>query len=75
MDKLFYDEDSFLIKYKNEIIEIINELQEINFINIKSKEHEKYLEFSKNVNKSKNPIVNKDSIITKFSSLDKISSL
>ena len=71
-DKLYYEEDSLLIKYKSEIIKILKELQEINFINIKSKEHEQYLEFLKNEN-NKNPFYRRGSIFSSYLSLDKIS--
>ena len=47
-DKIYYDKNSILNKYKNDIISILNELKLINF-NIKNKDYEKYLEFiSKN---------------------------
>ena len=70
-DKLYYEEDSLLIKYKSEIIKILKELQEINFINIKSKEHEQYLEFL--IENNKNPFSRKESILSSYLSLDKIS--
>ena len=44
-DKLYYDKNSILRKYKNDIIISLNELKQIKF-NIKNKDYEKYLEFA-----------------------------
>ena len=52
LDKIYYEKDSILRKEKKEIINILNQLQEIQFINIMSKDFEKYLDFTKK-NKSK----------------------
>ena len=71
-DKLYYEEDSLLIQYKSQIITILKELNEINFIHINSKEYDKYLEYIKNI--GKNAIINKDSKLTIFSSFSRISS-
>ena len=55
LDKIYYEKDSILRKEKKQIMNILNQLQEIQFINIKSKDFEKYLDFTKK-NKSKSII-------------------
>ena len=47
LDKIYYEKDSILRRNKNEINNILNHLDEIQFINIMSKDYDKYLEFSK----------------------------
>ncbi len=47
LDKTYYEKDSILRKNKTEINTILKNLEEIQFINILSKDYNKYLEFSK----------------------------
>ena len=49
LDEMYYENDSIIRKNKSEIINILKELKQIQFINIKNKDYEKYLEYlSKN---------------------------
>ena len=57
LDEMYYQKDAIIRKYKSEIINILKELQEIQFINILSKDYEKYLDFLK---KGQNKPDNKD---------------
>lgn len=57
LDEMYYQKDAIIRKYKSEIINILKELQEIQFINILSKDYEKYLDFLK---KGQNKSDNKD---------------
>lgn len=57
LDEMYYQKDAIIRKYKSEIINILKELQEIQFINILSKDYEKYLDFLK---KGQNKFDNKD---------------
>ena len=49
LDEMYYDKNSILRKYKNEIINILNELKLIN-VNYKNKDYEKYLDFLSKTN-------------------------
>ena len=50
LDEIYYEKESILRKYKSEIINILKELKQMQFINIKNKDYEKYLAYlSKNV--------------------------
>ena len=57
LDEMYYEKDAIIRKYKSEIYNILKELQEIQFINILSKDYEKYLDFLK---KGQNKSDNKD---------------
>ena len=57
LDKMYYEQNAILRKYKSEINNILKELQEIQFINILSKDYQKYLDFLK---KSQNQSDNKE---------------
>ena len=48
LDEIYYEKDSILRKYKSEIMDILKELKQIQFINIKNKDYEKYLEYLTN---------------------------
>ena len=56
LDEMYYNQKAILRKYKSEISDILKELQEIQFINILSKDYQKYLKKSQNesVNKENN---------------------
>jgi hypothetical protein len=47
LDEIYYEKDAIIRKYKSEINNILKDLQEIQFINILSKDYEKYLDFLK----------------------------
>jgi hypothetical protein len=47
LDEMYYEQNSILRKYKSEINDILKELQEIQFINILSKDYQKYVDFVK----------------------------
>ena len=57
LDEMYYGKNAIIRKYKSEINNILKDLQEIQFINILSKDYEKYLDFLK---KSQNKSDNKD---------------
>ena len=49
LDELYYEKDSILRKYRIDIIQILDELKQIQFVHIKNKDYVKYLEYlSKN---------------------------
>ena len=45
LDEKYYEENSFLRKYKDEIKNLLNELKDFEFINIKNKDYEQYQEY------------------------------
>ena len=45
LDKIYYGENAIIRKYKSKINKYLEELQQIKFINIKSNDYEKYLEY------------------------------
>ena len=47
LDEMYYEKNAILRKYKSEINNILKELQDIQYINILSKDYEKYLDFQK----------------------------
>ena len=57
LDEMYYQKEAIIRKYKLEINNILKELQDIQFLNILSKDYEKYLDFLK---KSQNKSDNKD---------------
>ena len=57
LDEMYYEQNAILRKYKSEINDLLKELQEIHFINILSKDYQKYLDFLK---KSQNQSDNKE---------------
>ena len=52
-DYIYYRENAIIRKYKFEIINYLEELQQIQFINILSKDYEKYLEYLKHCQNNK----------------------
>ena len=52
----FYEKNSFLSKYKIEIINELNELNQIHFINIRNQDYDRYLDFLAN-----NRLINNES--------------
>ena len=64
LDEMYYDKEAILRKYKSEINNILKDLQNIHFINILSKDYEKYLEYlKKNQNKSDNKDDNSEELL------------
>ena len=47
LDEIYYGKNAMIRKYKSEINKYLEELQQIQFLNIKSKDYEKYLEYLK----------------------------
>ena len=63
LDEKFYEENSFLRKYKEDIKKIVKELKNFNFINIKNKDFEQYQDYlEKNHLFNNNNIINTNSI-------------
>ena len=61
LDEIYYEQNAILRKYKSEINDILKELEEIKFINILSKDYQKYLDFvKKGQNNSENKENNSD---------------
>lgn len=54
LHEIYYEENAIIRKYKFEIINSLEDLQQIQFINIKSKDYEKYLVYLKQNNKYNN---------------------